>query len=138
MLRSSSPVPLEETALWSLWRQLSRRTPPTLAASTPMFALDPDPVQDSQDVGALEGSLLRVLTELSAEDRLLLDFHFARGIPLVAIAKTWGISRATVMRRFARVLRHCRSAAADSGVSRARVLELFERGRVMLRLFESD
>ncbi|MGE3889762.1 MAG: sigma factor-like helix-turn-helix DNA-binding protein, partial [Vicinamibacterales bacterium] len=79
-------------------------------------------------------ALERAAEGLTPNYRMLLELHFARGVSLVHLARTWHISRATIMRRLRRALTACRQELLGAGIAGHRLRELMSTGAVDLRL----
>ena len=72
---------------------------------------------------ALVGRVLRqAIAGLPAVERILLMLHFARGVPLVQVATTLRLSKATIHRRMSRAIAACRTGLTDAGIDGARRL----------------
>ncbi|HVE85624.1 MAG TPA: sigma factor-like helix-turn-helix DNA-binding protein [Myxococcales bacterium] len=69
----------------------------------------------------LQSALTRALAELSADDRMLLRYHFADGLPFERIAPLFGTHRTTISRRM--------SALRDRLMARAREILVAELGQ---------
>lgn len=142
ILRVSRGDSLSEAEIERLWVQLPERTPKWMTSDvTPIDLLaDPHPatdlLSDAEDAAAASRALARALEILTPADRMLLQLHFARGVPLVRLARMWDISRATVMRRLGRALTTCRKALLGAGMGSHRLLELVRTGAVDLLLLD--
>lgn len=140
ILKVSRRGRLSEADIERLWAQLPDRLPKwKLAVDTPIDSVvDPrppqDPISEAEDIVVASRALERALEGLTPNDRMLLQLHFARGVSLVHLARTWQISRATIMRRLRRVLAACRRELLGAGIAGQRLRELISTGAVDLPL----
>lgn len=140
ILKASRRGRLSDADIERLWAQLPDRVPKwTLAVDTPIDSIvDPrpsqDPVSEAEDIVVASRALERAVEGLAPNDRMLLELHFARGVSLVHLARTWQISRATIMRQLRRVLTACRRELLGAGIAGHRLRELMSTGAVDLRL----
>ena len=136
IMRTTHGATRSEAELLDLWSSLPARprvimVPEALADT--VAASDATPIDRTvaREERALVGSVLRqAIAGLPAVERLLLKLHFAHGVPLVQVARTLRLSKATAHRRMSRAIAACRAALTASGIDRARVEGLARDGNI--------
>jgi RNA polymerase sigma factor (sigma-70 family) len=139
ILLGSGQVSTSEAGIRELWSRLplrivARSYDEEPAGSTGNPRHSRDPVADAEDAVVAKKAFARVMSALTSEDRMLLELHFGRGVPLVHIARAWKISRATIMRRQAQALAACRTSLEAAGLTSDRLEELLREGVIELPL----
>ena len=127
ILRATHQVTRGEADLRELWSSLPVRSrvmrvseglADTIAGSDATLTDQTVAAEERATVGRV---LRQAIAGLPAVERILLGLHFSRGVPLVHVATTLRLSKATVHRRMSRAISTCRAALAASGIDGARV-----------------
>ena len=123
-LRTNCQVPHTVAQLWRLYsllpsrprrRAVSDRELDDVAASGPM----PDACVGRPEAARAILALRRAITRLPAEDRVLVEEPFVRGIRPVCIAAIHGLQQKKLYRRFAAILKQLRACLEAEGVEPA-------------------
>ena len=116
--------------------------PEALAIAAGAASNGPPSIASAEQARMLQRALSGAVSELSAEDRMLLRYHFADGLPFERIAPLYGTHRTTISRRMAALRERLLSRAREILVSDlgqpadavSSILGVAERGHLELSI----
>jgi RNA polymerase sigma factor (sigma-70 family) len=125
-LRTNHRLPHTGAELWRLFTLLPakpRRRTVAEAELSEMAATGhaPEATPDRRHAACTHRALRQAVARLTAEERLMLEQRFDRGLRLAQIADLRGLEHKTVYRRFAALLRRLRADLEAQGIAGAEV-----------------
>lgn len=134
LMRTRYEVRRPESDLYRLWSALpgrpqARPVPEAMAEAVPSAEATPlERVLASEERALAADALAQAIASLAPGDRLLLQLHFSKGVPLAHVAAALKISKATAHRRLQRALETCRTDLSGAGFTRSRIRALSREG----------
>jgi RNA polymerase sigma factor for flagellar operon FliA len=126
-LRTNFQVARTDAELWAIYRQLPERTPRVLLADDALTTIPASIASFDEgpraDGAWMIGALVRALSRLEPEDRMLLHQRFFGGIRTVRIARARGLDQKRLYARFSRILGKLRVCLEAEGVEPSAVRE---------------